>query len=150
MELHNRRCALTWSTMCRYVVRKNTTMNAVYVSLNYFSEDKLRNALVCGTLNWINGGPPASTSCDTAGASAPMQVKVRHGPNMYTCDDFQLSKDGSRVYAQLPANDQGLAAGQFAVFYQSGVCLGSGVIEKGLSVPAGQVFEQSVFDYELL
>lgn len=35
----------------------------------------------------------------------------------------------------LEGNDQGLAAGQFACFYQDGICLGSAVILGDLSNP---------------
>jgi tRNA-5-taurinomethyluridine 2-sulfurtransferase len=143
--------------VCRYVVRKNPRMNAVYVSLKYFSEDKIRDSFTCGSFNWIGGAPPlqmtfagrpkaASTknkllevphaeehSYRSDGESFPdgdsrLFVKVRHGPRMYMCKEFTLSEDGSRAQVKLHENDQGLAAGQYAVFYQRGECLGCGVI----------------------
>lgn len=40
----------------------------------------------------------------------------------------QLEEGGERGHVQLEGNDQGLAAGQFAAFYQDGYCLGSAVI----------------------
>lgn len=47
---------------------------------------------------------------------------------MYGCQ-LEASSDGSgELRVTLDGNDQGLAAGQFAVFYQAGVCLGSAVI----------------------
>lgn len=57
-----------------------------------------------------------------------LAVQVRHGPHMYGCQ-LEESSDGSgELQVTLDGNDQGLAAGQFAVFYQAGVCLGSAVI----------------------
>ncbi len=41
---------------------------------------------------------------------------------------LQLDGSGERGWVQLDGNDQGLAAGQYAVFYQGGYCLGSAVI----------------------
>lgn len=38
---------------------------------------------------------------------------------------------GGQARVLLEGNDQGLAAGQFACFYQDGVCLGSAVIVQG-------------------
>jgi tRNA-specific 2-thiouridylase len=74
----------------------------------------------------------------------PLYVKVRHGPNMYRCQlelgsrevimakmqlqtrqQQQWQQEGMYGYVELCDNDQGLAAGQYAVFYQDGVCLGS-------------------------
>lgn len=52
---------------------------------------------------------------------------MRHGPNMYSCK-LEMAPGGSSAHVELDGNDQGLAAGQYAVFYQDGTCLGSAVI----------------------
>lgn len=146
---------------CRYVVRKDSRLNAVYVSLDYFSDDKSRDSFTCGNFNWISSAPPepvpfqaghsqedvvrqaTHVDLDVSGTECAeddfrerssfndnrLFVKVRHGPQMYLCKEFQMSGDGSQAYVKLNENDQGLAAGQYAVFYQRGECLGCGVIE---------------------
>lgn len=121
-------------------------MNAIYVSLDYFSEDKSRSTFCCGNFNWIGGTAPAdisasSTTCSQepqeCGPGTPeeeaqpssLYVKIRHGPYMYECKAFQLSSDGASAHVELFENDQGLAPGQYAVFYQDEVCLGCSVIQ---------------------
>lgn len=54
------------------------------------------------------------------------EFQVRHGECFYDCE---ISEKEDRWLVELMESDQGLASGQFAVFYQNGVCLGSGVIE---------------------
>jgi len=56
---------------------------------------------------------------------------VRHGPGFYDCSvEINPGEVGSEDVAvvHLFEDDQGLAAGQFAAFYQGRTCIGSGVI----------------------
>lgn len=56
--------------------------------------------------------------------------QVRHGPRFYSCD-MAIEVDGKGheiAVVKLSEDDQGLAAGQFAAFYQGSTCIGSGVI----------------------
>lgn len=147
-------------------MRKDVDHNTVYVSKQYYAADKARDEFVAGDFHWQTSARP-----DPAGP--PLQVKVRHGPNLYNCrltwHDSQQphggngsgssggeagSAEGAGAAATstaahgsggdggdgggaaaveatvlLDGNDQGLAAGQYAVFYQGGACLGSAVIK---------------------
>lgn len=134
-----------------YVTAKDMDTNVVYVS-RFYNEDgggeggregsggedndapssstttttattaRPRDRFRVAALAWLPGGPP------TAGAGE-VRVKVRHGPGSYACTlalDPPPSTTGSVL---LDGRDQGLAPGQYAVFYQGGVCVGSGVIQ---------------------
>ena len=105
---------------CRYVTQKDMHTNTVYVSRNYYSADKERNLFTCKNINWI-AGPPELTY--------PVLCKVRHGPVLYKCEVTFTTDDQTELSVKLECDDQGLASGQYAVFYQDEVCLGSGVIE---------------------
>lgn len=111
-----------------YVVRKDIPSNTVYVSKNYYSEDKRRDAFICGQFNWIDKDFDSMSLV----SMVDLQCKVRHGARMYNCT-FELSpsRDQGKVFLQ--EDDQGLAAGQYAVFYLNGVCLGSAKILGALS-----------------
>jgi len=96
-----------------YVVSKDIAQNIVYISNQYHTPEKSRNSFTVSGLHWITE-PPKSQN---------LQVKVRHGEEIYeSIFDLKSCK------VMLDANDQGLAPGQFAVFYEENFCLGNGVI----------------------
>jgi len=111
-------------------------MNAVYVSRNYYSQDKARNAFLCDSFNWLHGAPADVHSSAALAAADRLHVKVRHGERMYECLEFKAIDGGERAYVELSESDQGLAAGQYAVFYRDGVCLGSAVMKESVAVRA--------------
>ena len=100
-----------------YVVAKNTDENKVFVSRNYYSSDKQRNNFTVEQLNWLSGTPPTKTD---------LQVKIRHGKQIYNCTVVPISN--ARWQVTLDRDDQGIAPGQFAVFYDGAECLGAGTI----------------------
>lgn len=106
-----------------YVVEKDVENNVIFVSRYYFSIDKRRRLFRVGSLNWLTGSPPDQI--------IQLRCKVRHGPGFYDCRlTMEVGKDGheNAGVVHLSEDDQGLAAGQFAAFYQGRFCIGSGVI----------------------
>ena len=100
-----------------YVVGKDVERNVVFVA----HADEVSKVAVSefrvGSLTWINEAPARDTS---------LSLKLRHGPQTIGC---RLHPDGNgtlRVVMETP--DRGVAPGQFAVFYDGEVCLGSGRI----------------------
>ncbi|CAL0334116.1 unnamed protein product [Lupinus luteus] len=102
-----------------YVVEKDIKNNVVFVSRNYFSFDKRRRLFRVGSFKWLSGQLPSQTS--------QIQCKVRHGPAFYNCS-LEMEDGGDSAVVRLSEDDQGLAAGQFAAFYEGRTCIGSGVI----------------------
>lgn len=99
-----------------FVVKKDVSKNLVYISRENESIHE-RDEFNVGKLNWISGLPPQKKE---------LKVKIRHGANRYNCkldwvDDFVLT-------VKLSKPDNGIAPGQFAVFYDDEICLGGGVI----------------------
>lgn len=101
-----------------YVVSKDPELNIVYISKNYFSEDKKRDDFKVHDFNWISGHSPNSGNFET---------KIRHGENLTKCH-LELVP-GNEGFVRLEESDQGLAPGQFAVFYNDDICLGCGKIK---------------------
>ena len=99
-----------------YVVSKDIATNKVFISRHYYEQDKQRNHFVIDRCNWIAYEPVAG-HC---------QVKLRHGKHKHACT-IEPQADGS-VFIRLAADDQGIAAGQFAVLYKGARCIGAGII----------------------
>jgi len=101
-----------------YVVKKDTQKNTVYVSRHYHDADKTRNSFFGVHANWFSDTPPLDEK--------NLQVKLRHSDYFYECKIEKRNID--EYFVQLEQNDQGIAPGQFAVFYAGDLCLGSLVI----------------------
>lgn len=99
-----------------YVVHKDPTTNTVFISRNYYSDDKLRDQFVVRAASWLAQKPLDGEI---------LRVKLRHGPHYHTA---QIFVEADAYHVKLAEHDQGIAAGQFAVFYRGNQCIGSGVI----------------------
>lgn len=105
-----------------YVVAKDPSQNIVYISRKYYSPEKERKALVVQDINWIPTAPVLP---------AKVAVKMRHGPHLTgaTLMSFEGPRDSLSLV--LDERDQGIAPGQFAVFYDGQRCIGGGAIKEG-------------------
>jgi tRNA (5-methylaminomethyl-2-thiouridylate)-methyltransferase len=101
-----------------YVVKKDSEANIVYMSRDYYSFDKQRNSFIVSRCNWLSGVAPVKNE---------LHVKIRHGKQLHNCT-LAVLQDG-RWQITLAHDDQGIAPGQFAVFYDDQECLGAGIIE---------------------
>jgi tRNA-5-taurinomethyluridine 2-sulfurtransferase len=100
-----------------FVVRKDIHTNTIFISRDYYDTHKQRNRCLVRHCNWIN---------DVDRGITMLRVKLRHGPQLHDCLVFYQA-DGS-IEVRLMHQDQGIAPGQFAVFYNGDTCLGGGVI----------------------
>ncbi len=101
-----------------YVVKKDIAANIVYVAHMESYLLHARKEFTISNIHWINE-PPAS--------GEQLLTRVRHTPRLESATVEQLQADRWRV--TLDEKDQGIAAGQSAVFYRGEICLGSGVID---------------------
>jgi tRNA-specific 2-thiouridylase len=100
-----------------YAVDKNPETNEVFISHGEHHELLSRDRFMVGGLNWIAGAAPEKKE---------LMVKLRHGAKMYPAT-IEFLEDGN-VEVTLKEKDPGVAAGQFAVFYDGECCLGGGKI----------------------
>jgi tRNA (5-methylaminomethyl-2-thiouridylate)-methyltransferase len=105
-----------------YVVTKDPEKNIVYISKTYHDESKDRKEFNVEKLHWITTQPTTKN----------LYVKLRHGAEKHLCT-ISINNDNLTASVILDENDQGIAPGQFAVFYDNDICLGCGVIS--LSIP---------------
>lgn len=99
-----------------FVVKKDVRKNIIYISKEDLSVRE-RNEFSVGKFNWILGEPPKKQN---------LKVKIRHGANKYDCMIAWIDENILKV--KLSDTDNGIAPGQFAIFYYDDVCLGGGVI----------------------
>jgi len=99
-----------------FVVKKDVRRNIIFISKEDLSARE-RTEFAVGKLNWIIGKNPSQKK---------LKVKIRHGAKTYDCSIDWL--DDSKLKVNLAEPDNGIAPGQFAVFYDNGICLGGGVI----------------------
>jgi tRNA (5-methylaminomethyl-2-thiouridylate)-methyltransferase len=104
------------------VVKKNCAKNIVYVSKNDGTNQSKSTAafapsFLISNVNWIAREPPHAC-----------KVKLRHGPRLLNCQ-IQAVDDSHKTYrVTLSQFDNGIASGQYAVFYDDELCYGCGVI----------------------
>jgi tRNA-specific 2-thiouridylase len=126
-----------------YVTRKDPRLNIVWVSRQYYDEEgvaaRQRSGFTCGPIAWVSDLRLSSQQQQEqlgggkeGEKEEELYCKVRHGPNMHKCTVTTIADNngGGGYRVQLEEVDQGLAAGQFAVFYQNGYCLGGAVITR--------------------
>lgn len=101
-----------------YVVQKDIENNIIYVSNANTILEKHRNELIIADVNWIYSIPENGSN---------LKLKLRHGPKMSDCTIYHLS-DG-KIDIKMNEFDQGIARGQFAIFYDGEICLGGGIID---------------------
>ncbi|HSC24812.1 MAG TPA: tRNA 2-thiouridine(34) synthase MnmA [Candidatus Babeliales bacterium] len=100
-----------------YVVAKDILQNIIFISRNYYDVEKKRNSFFIEQFHWISG---------IQSEKEILSVKLRHGVHRYQSVIKYISENKALV--KLSDRDQGIASGQYAVFYEEDICLGSGVI----------------------
>ena len=100
-----------------YVVEKKPGKNQILVSNNYENVNLPRTKFEITNFNWIEGKRPQIKN---------LLVKIRHKSPPRPCILEFINEKNAKV--TLEKKDQGIASGQFAVFYDGNICLGGGSI----------------------
>ena len=99
-----------------YVVGKDPETNTVNVIHGEQLADHRRREFAVVDPHWIAGEPKTND----------LMVRIRHGEKLWPAEVVVEGAD--RVWVRLEEGDPGIAAGQFAVFYDGEECLGGGPI----------------------
>lgn len=95
---------------------KNTETNEIFIAHQDKYVLSAKDQFDVININWIAEIPEKTK----------LRVKVRHGEKYYEAKIKLLSDTSAQV--TLKEHDQGLAEGQFAVFYDDEYCIGGGTI----------------------
>ncbi len=96
-----------------FVVKKDIEKNLIYLAQGYEPDEVYKSEFKVGPIHLI--------SPEGREVSGDLAVKIRHGVALHEC-----AVDGDKVTLKKPVH--GVASGQFAVFYDDDVCLGSAAI----------------------
>lgn len=101
-----------------FVVRKNVTDNAIYVSRGYDTEKQYGREILLDEMHWITRDPELTD----------ITFKNRHTPEFIPGKLIRLENGRFRIESEQKV--QGIAPGQFAVIYDRNreICYGSAVI----------------------
>lgn len=97
-----------------YVVSKDIPTNTVFISNTYYAPEKQR---ITFSINTVMG---------TLEQGVVYDVKLRHGEFMHKAQ--VVGYENGKATIRLQESDQGIAAGQCAVFYLNGIMQASGII----------------------
>lgn len=108
-----------------YVVKKDVTENVIYVSGGYDTERQYGKHLHIAETRFITLDPWKDAPCN----EVEITFKNRHMPEFLPGTITRLDAEGEYIISS-ERRVQGIAPGQFAVFYDKNAhrCLGSGVI----------------------
>lgn len=102
-----------------YVTDRDIGANVVRVSHSSREEDHRRDTFAVGEIHALAEPVEKWMTLST------LKLKLRHGPGMIGCS-LQRTAEGYTV--RMESADRGVAAGQYAVFYNPPECLGSAMI----------------------
>ncbi len=109
-----------------YVSGKDLLGNTLILAHADALDPARKSRLVVNDLQWLADEPPRHF--------LDLHVKVRHGPQLIAAKFEWLSRERfgieSRASVDLAVSDLGLAPGQFTVFYDGEICMGSGRISE--------------------
>ena len=101
-----------------YVVGKDMDKNEVYVTADIDDNRLWSKEFVINSAHWINDAPQNTDD---------LKVRTRHRATPPSVVSFKKLDNGN-WHISLGEEVRALTAGQSAVFYQDGVCLGGGII----------------------
>ncbi len=100
-----------------YVVSKDVGNNIVYISKTYYESHHIRKEFTATQCHWFDSTPFSTRE---------LLVRLRHGQHLHNALATRVNNDECHI--TLKENDQGIAPGQFAAFYDRDICVGSGII----------------------
>lgn len=103
-----------------YVVGKDVGENVIFVSHAEQRARRSRTTFTACNPSWIAERPEGGR----------LELKLRHGPELKAASMSWI--DEGRMEVAMDQPDDGVAPGQFAVFYRGEECLGGARIEEGL------------------
>lgn len=102
-----------------FVVGRDVAHDTVLVAHQSRVAPHHRHRFEVEDAHWLGAAP-------TSGE--PLSVKLRHGPRRTKCVLDTLEGAPGRLLVSMESPDQGVASGQYAVFYRGDECLGSAAI----------------------